>query len=53
MSLLLTRPFNPTKLLLETKEGIEARSIELYKACVLALGASGLKFGQVKQDFFL
>ncbi|KAG2187732.1 hypothetical protein INT44_005422 [Umbelopsis vinacea] len=37
----------------ETKEGVAAKSIELYKACVLALGATGLKFGQVKQDFFL
>jgi len=37
----------------ETSQGIDAKTKELYKACVLAVGGTGLRNGKVKQDFFL
>ncbi|KAF9972178.1 hypothetical protein BGZ73_004717, partial [Actinomortierella ambigua] len=37
----------------ENVEDIDRKAIELYKAWVLALGATGLRQGHVKQDFFL
>ncbi|KAG0237565.1 hypothetical protein BGW41_008365 [Actinomortierella wolfii] len=37
----------------ENIQDINLKAKELYKACVLALGATGLRAGHVKQDFFL
>jgi len=37
----------------ETTEDIDLKSKELYKACLLAVGGTGLRNGKVKQDFFL
>ncbi|KAF9369496.1 hypothetical protein CPC16_004467 [Podila verticillata] len=37
----------------ETSEDIDLKAKDLYKACVLAAGATGLRNGKVKQDFFL
>jgi len=37
----------------ETRQDIDLKSQELYKACVLAVGGTGLRSGKVKQDFFL
>ncbi|KAF9988447.1 hypothetical protein BGZ75_009394 [Mortierella antarctica] len=37
----------------ETSQDIDAKTKELYKACVLAVGGTGLRNGKVKQDFFL
>ncbi|KAF9972179.1 hypothetical protein BGZ73_004718 [Actinomortierella ambigua] len=37
----------------ENAQDIELKSIELYKACILVVGATGLRQGHVKQDFFL
>ncbi|GJJ75007.1 hypothetical protein EMPS_07365 [Entomortierella parvispora] len=37
----------------ETAEDIDLKSKELYKACALAVGGTGLRHGKVKQDFFL
>ncbi|KAI8602286.1 hypothetical protein EDD21DRAFT_372265 [Dissophora ornata] len=37
----------------ETSQDIDAKSKELYRACVLAVGGTGLRSGKVKQDFFL
>ncbi|KAG0344831.1 hypothetical protein BG004_004133 [Podila humilis] len=37
----------------ETSEDIDLKAKELYKACVLAVGGTGLRNGKVKQDFFL
>jgi len=37
----------------ETSQDIEAKAKELYIACVLATGATGLRNGKAKQDFFL
>ncbi|KAH7060308.1 hypothetical protein BKA57DRAFT_446878 [Linnemannia elongata] len=37
----------------ETTQDIDLKAKELYKACVLAVGGTGLRNGKVKQDFFL
>ncbi|KAF9348146.1 hypothetical protein BGX26_000419 [Mortierella sp. AD094] len=37
----------------ETSQDIDLKTKELYKACVLAVGGTGLRNGKVKQDFFL
>ncbi|KAF9560766.1 hypothetical protein EC968_006052 [Mortierella alpina] len=37
----------------ESSQDIDAKTKELYKACVLAVGGTGLRNGKVKQDFFL
>jgi len=37
----------------ETTEDIDLKAKDLYKACVLAVGGTGLRNGKVKQDFFL
>ncbi|KAF9905556.1 hypothetical protein EC991_001586 [Linnemannia zychae] len=36
-----------------TSQDIDFKAKELYKACVLAVGGTGLRNGKVKQDFFL
>lgn len=37
----------------ETIQDIDLKAKELYKACLLAAGGTGLHNGKVKQDFFL
>lgn len=37
----------------ETIQDIDLKAKELYKACLLAVGGTGLRNGKVKQDFFL
>ncbi|KAF9174432.1 hypothetical protein BGX21_004370 [Mortierella sp. AD011] len=37
----------------ETSQDIDLKAKELYKACVLAVGGTGLRNEKVKQDFFL
>jgi len=37
----------------ETTQDIDLKAKELYKACLLAVGGTGLHNGKVKQDFFL
>ncbi|KAG0013250.1 hypothetical protein BGZ81_001152 [Podila clonocystis] len=37
----------------ETSQDIDLKAKDLYKSCVLAAGATGLRNGKVKQDFFL
>ncbi|KAF9097286.1 hypothetical protein BGX29_008154 [Mortierella sp. GBA35] len=37
----------------ETSQDIDLKAKELYKACLLAVGGTGLHNGKVKQDFFL
>ncbi|KAG0306368.1 hypothetical protein BGZ99_001787 [Dissophora globulifera] len=37
----------------ENSQDIDLKTKELYKACVLAVGGTGLRNGKVKQDFFL
>ncbi|KAG0014616.1 hypothetical protein BGZ82_001711, partial [Podila clonocystis] len=36
----------------ETSQDIDLKAKDLYKACVLAVGATGLRNGKAKQDFF-
>ncbi|KAG0306367.1 hypothetical protein BGZ99_001786, partial [Dissophora globulifera] len=36
----------------ETSQDIDLKTKELYKACVLAVGGTGLHNGKVKQDFY-
>ncbi|KAF9919494.1 hypothetical protein FBU30_010961 [Linnemannia zychae] len=36
-----------------TAKDIDLKSKELYKACILLVGGTGLRNGKVKQDFFL
>ncbi|KAG0277758.1 hypothetical protein BGZ96_002723 [Linnemannia gamsii] len=37
----------------ETTQDIDLKTKELYKACLLVAGATGIRNGKVKQDFFL
>ncbi|KAG0214664.1 hypothetical protein BGX28_001702 [Mortierella sp. GBA30] len=37
----------------ETSQDLDAKTMEMYKACLLAVGGTGLRNGKLKQDFFL